>query len=90
VRLESLDRPEFLLDFYGFFMDSSEEVRRKFANTDIKRQARVLGDSFRAMSVAAQGPRTSAAWATCRGSPPATAVATWTSRPTSTMRGSTA
>jgi len=57
-----LDRPEFLLDFYGFFMDSSEEVRRKFANTDIKKQTRVLADSFWAMSVAAQGPRTSAAW----------------------------
>ena len=57
-----LDRPEFLLDFYAFFMDSSEEIRRKFANTDIKKQTRVLADSFWAMSVAAQGPRTSAAW----------------------------
>lgn len=57
-----LARPEFLLDFYAFFMDSSEEVRRKFANTDIRRQTRVLADSFWAMAVAAQGPRTSAAW----------------------------
>jgi len=57
-----LARPEFLLDFYGFFMDSSEEVRKKFVNTDIKKQTRVLADSFWAMSVAAQGPRTSAAW----------------------------
>lgn len=57
-----LESPEFLLDFYGFFMDASEEVRRKFANTDFKKQTRVLADSFWAMSVAAQGPRTSAAW----------------------------
>jgi len=57
-----LARPEFLLDFYAFFMDSSEEVRKKFVNTDIKKQTRVLADSFWAMSVAAQGPRTSAAW----------------------------
>jgi hemoglobin-like flavoprotein len=57
-----LARPEFLLDFYGFFMDSSEEVRQKFANTDFKQQTRVLADSFWAMSVAAQGPKTSAAW----------------------------
>jgi hypothetical protein len=58
-----LQRPEFLLDFYGYFMDHSEEVREKFKNTDIKRQVRVLADSFWAMSVAAQGPRTSTAWA---------------------------
>jgi hypothetical protein len=57
-----LASPEFLLDFYGFFMDSSEEVRQKFANTDFKRQVRVLADSFWAISVAAQGPRTSPAW----------------------------
>ena len=57
-----LARPEFLLDFYGFFMDSSDEIRQKFANTDVKKQTRVLADSFWAMSVAAQGPRTSAAW----------------------------
>jgi truncated hemoglobin YjbI len=58
-----LQRPEFLLDFYGYFMDHSDEVRQKFANTDIKKQVRVLADSFWAMSVAAQGPRTSTAWA---------------------------
>jgi hemoglobin-like flavoprotein len=57
-----LTSPEFLLDFYAFFMDSSEEVRAKFAQTDFKVQTRVLADSFWAMSVAAQGPRTSAAW----------------------------
>jgi len=57
-----LASPEFLLDFYGFFMDSSEEVRQKFANTDFQKQTRVLADSFWAISVAAQGPRTSATW----------------------------
>ena len=57
-----LTHPEFLLDFYGLFMDSSEEVRQKFANTDFKRQTRVLAESFWVISVAAQGSRTSAAW----------------------------
>jgi len=37
VSLASLKRclahPEFLLDFYGLFVDSSEEVRQKFAHT---------------------------------------------------------
>ncbi len=57
-----LASPEFLLDFYAFFMDSSEEVREKFAKTDFKVQTRVMADSFWAMSVAAQGPKASAAW----------------------------
>jgi hypothetical protein len=57
-----LAQPEFLLDFYAFFMDSSEEVRQKFAHTDFKRQTRVLAESFWVISVAAQGPRTSPAW----------------------------
>jgi hemoglobin-like flavoprotein len=57
-----LASPEFLLDFYGFFMDSSEEVRHKFANTDFKEQTRVLAASFWAISVAGQGPRTSPMW----------------------------
>jgi len=58
-----LAQPEFLLNFYGLFMDSSDEVRQKFAHTDIKRQTRVLAESFWVMSVAVQGPRTSPAWA---------------------------
>jgi hemoglobin-like flavoprotein len=58
-----LASPEFLLDFYGFFIDSSDEVRQKFAKTDIRKQTRVLADSFWAMSVAAQGPRRSPTWA---------------------------
>jgi hypothetical protein len=57
-----LAHPEFLLDFYGLFMDSSAEVREKFANTDFKRQTRILAESFWAISVAAQGTKTSAAW----------------------------
>jgi hypothetical protein len=66
VFLASLKRclvhPEFLLDFYGLFMDSSEEIRQKFAHTDFKRQTRVLADSFWVISVAAQGPKASPAW----------------------------
>ena len=57
-----LERPDFMLDFYGFFMDSSDEIRQKFANTDFKRQTRVVADSFWAISVAAQGPKSSPAW----------------------------
>jgi Globin len=50
-----LERPDFLLDFYGTFMNSSEEIRAKFSGTDFKRQTEVLADSLWAMSVAAQG-----------------------------------
>jgi hemoglobin-like flavoprotein len=50
-----LERPDFLLDFYGTFMNSSEEIRAKFAQTDFKRQTQVLADSLWAMAVAAQG-----------------------------------
>jgi hemoglobin-like flavoprotein len=57
-----LERPDFMLDFYGLFMDSSDEIRQKFANTDFKKQTRVIADSFWAISVAAQGPKSSPAW----------------------------
>jgi hemoglobin-like flavoprotein len=73
ARMESVDlfvaslkrclaAPEFLLDFYGLFMASSEEVREKFKNTDLERQTRVLADSLWVMAVAAQGSRGSPAW----------------------------
>ena len=57
-----LAQPEFMLNFYAIFMDSSEEVRQKFAHTDFKQQTRVLAESFWVIAVAAQGPRTSPAW----------------------------
>jgi hemoglobin-like flavoprotein len=57
-----LAQPEFLLNFYGRFMDSSPEVRQKFANTDFKRQTRVLAESLWVISVVAQAPKTSPAW----------------------------
>jgi hemoglobin-like flavoprotein len=57
-----LNAPDFLLDFYGLFMASSDEVREKFKGTDFKRQTRVLADSLWAMSVAAQGQEGSPAW----------------------------
>lgn len=50
-----LAAPEFLLDFYGVFMASSEEVREKFRHTDFERQTRVLADSLWVLAVAAQG-----------------------------------
>jgi hemoglobin-like flavoprotein len=57
-----LAKPDFLLDFYGIFMASSDEVRGKFAHTDFKRQTRVLAESLWVMAVAAQAPRESPAW----------------------------
>jgi hemoglobin-like flavoprotein len=57
-----LAAPDFLLDFYGLFMASSDEVREKFKHTDFKRQTRVLADSLWAMAVAAQGKTGSPAW----------------------------
>ena len=56
-----LAQPEFLLNFYALFMDSSEEIRQKFAHTDFRRQTRVLAESFWVISVAAQGPKASPA-----------------------------
>ena len=50
-----LEKPDFLLDFYGTFMASSEEIREKFRNTDFRKQTEVLSDSLWAMAVAAQG-----------------------------------
>jgi hemoglobin-like flavoprotein len=58
-----LAAPDFLLDFYGLFMASSDEVREAFEKTDFKRQTRVLADSLWAMAVAAQGRAGSPAWA---------------------------
>ena len=57
-----LARPEFMLDFYGRFMASSDEIREKFAETDFDRQTRVLADSLWVMAVAAQAPKESPAW----------------------------
>ena len=50
-----LAEANFLLDFYGTFMASSEEVREKFRHTDLKRQTEVLADSLWAMAVVVQG-----------------------------------
>jgi hemoglobin-like flavoprotein len=50
-----LAKPDFLLDFYGAFMASSDEIREKFKDTDFKRQTQVLSESLWAMALAAQG-----------------------------------
>ncbi len=59
VFLASLKRclavPGFMDDFYGRFVGSSEEVREKFRNTDMKRQAQVLADSLYVVANAVQG-----------------------------------
>jgi hemoglobin-like flavoprotein len=44
----------FLEDFYRRFMASSEEIRAKFAGTDMKRQVRMLEDSLYVVAVAVQ------------------------------------
>lgn len=45
--------PEFLDRFYQLFMDSSPDVREKFAQTDFDRQKKVLSDSLFLMLTAA-------------------------------------
>ena len=45
----------FLEDFYERFVASSEEIRAKFAGTDMKRQVRMLEDSLLVIAVAVQG-----------------------------------
>jgi hypothetical protein len=57
-----LGAPDFLLDFYGLFMASSDDVRRRFQNTDFKVQTRVLADSLWVMANVAQSERKSPAW----------------------------
>jgi hemoglobin-like flavoprotein len=54
--------PGFLDEFYQAFVGSSEEVREKFRNTDLQRQARMLSDSLYALAVAVQGQVGSPAW----------------------------
>lgn len=57
-----LASPSFLLDFYGRFMASSGEVRRRFKDTDFELQARVLADSLWVMANVAQAEQPSPAW----------------------------
>jgi hemoglobin-like flavoprotein len=45
----------FLESFYERFVASSEEIREKFKNTDMKRQVRMLEDSLFVVAVAIQG-----------------------------------
>jgi hemoglobin-like flavoprotein len=50
-----LGTPGFMDNFYESFVSSSEEVREKFRNTDLQRQARMLSDSLYVLAVAVQG-----------------------------------
>lgn len=45
----------FMESFYRTFVSSSDEVREKFRNTDLQRQARMLSDSLYVLAVAVQG-----------------------------------
>jgi len=65
-----LATPGFLESFYGRFVGSSDEVREKFRNTDMKRQARVLEESLYVVANAVQGEENSLA----RGALPALAA----------------
>ena len=47
--------PGFIEAFYERFISSSEEIRAKFAGTDMKRQVRMLEDSLYVVAVAVQG-----------------------------------
>jgi hypothetical protein len=49
-------RPAFLKRFLELFMGSSDEVRAKFAHTDIERQERALRASLHMMVLAAEDP----------------------------------
>ncbi len=53
--------PGFLEAFYDRFISSSEEIRAKFAGTDMKRQVRMLEDSLYVVAVAVQGQEGSVA-----------------------------
>jgi len=57
-----LGMPGFMETFYESFVSSSEEVREKFRNTDLQRQARMLSDSLHVLAVAVQGRAGSPAW----------------------------
>ncbi len=58
VFLASLKRclavPGFMDDFYTRFTGSSEEIREKFRDTDMRRQAQVLADSLYVVANAVQ------------------------------------
>lgn len=49
------DGGDFFETFYKIFMDSSDQVRAKFANTDFKRQKKTLEMSLRMILMSAQG-----------------------------------
>jgi hemoglobin-like flavoprotein len=48
-----IQSPEFLDRFYELFMDSSEDIRKRFEKTDFDRQKKMLQDSLFVMLVAA-------------------------------------
>lgn len=51
-----LTRPEFMTDFYDFFIASSPEVRDKFKDTNLEQQRQMVADSLYLMAVAGQSP----------------------------------
>ena len=57
-----LASPDFLRRFYELFLESSDEVKEKFRNTDFPRQTRILADSLYMMAVAGQLESDATAW----------------------------
>ena len=49
-----LMNPAFFESFYELFIGTSDEVKEKFKDTDMKRQAKMLQDSLFVLAVAAQ------------------------------------
>ena len=54
--------PDFLQRFYDRFMASSDEVQKKFSNTDFKTQNRVLAESLFVLAILPQGKPESPIW----------------------------
>jgi hypothetical protein len=61
-----LSQKGFLDRFYDLFLNSSDEVKARFAGTDLERQTRMVRDSFRIIEVLAESPPGAPAWSQMR------------------------
>lgn len=48
-------KEQFFIDFYNFFMDSSQEIRKLFVNTDMKAQRHLLRNGLLQLILYARG-----------------------------------
>ncbi|MGR8933275.1 MAG: globin domain-containing protein [Gammaproteobacteria bacterium] len=49
--------PDFLMRFYGLFLDSSPQIKNFFKNTDLKKQVRIVKNSLYILTMASAGTR---------------------------------